>query len=198
MRSFRCHHFDSTLTKRVQKLTPKRTCARTHFWNDFGSLFWSCWTFSGTHLGASVFRCFLFFPFLIQFRPQKLVFCYGHPSKISNNDMSHTSDFQLRFWTRFGYNFSRFRIHFSLLFRNLFLYWFFDRFWFHFRSKNGLSELRQIDLGSTLATANQMFGLKDTANGPQSDLFELKGNHLDVFSTSSSLFWHDFQNIFAD
>ena len=67
MRSFGCGHFDATLTKRVQKLIPKRTCARTHLWDDFGPFLWSCITCSGTHLGASVLKCFLY-PFLFLFQ----------------------------------------------------------------------------------------------------------------------------------
>ena len=57
--------------------------------------------------------------------------------------------------------------YFGLLFRDLFLCSSFYRFWLHFGSKNGLSELTQITPGTTLGATTWIFGLEDTAKAPQ-------------------------------
>ena len=69
----------------------------------------------------------------------------------------------------FGRDFDSTFEYVGLLFRDLFLYSFFNKFWIHFGSKDGLSELRQITPGTTLGAATWIFGLEDTAKAPQGD-----------------------------
>ena len=95
--------------------------------------------------------------------------------------MSHTSDFQLRFWTRFWYHFSLCWLHFVQFFRILFLWWFFSRIWSHFWSKNALSELRTSTLGALWPRRTSCLVSKTPPKALRATFSSSKGSHLDVF-----------------
>ena len=87
--------------------------------------------------------------------------------------------------------------YFCLLFRDLFLYSFFYRFWLHFGSKNALSELRQITPGPLWARQIGLLVSKTPPKSLEVTFATSYGGYLDAFSSSSRLFWHDFQSMLA-